>query len=252
MLQVIALSAFSDNYIWVLHQNGQAIVIDPGEAAPVTAFLDQEKLQLSAILLTHHHPDHIDGVNTLKHRTKRIIGPQHPRMPWLTETASDQNPINFPGIGSFKVINTPGHTLTHICYVHANQLFCGDTLFSGGCGRLFEGTPEMMYHSLKKLSALADDTKVYCAHEYTLNNLKFAQHIDPNNKVLAHYLNEVIQCRANNKITLPSNIGLEKQINPFMRCDDLTLQRSVCDVLQTTTKDPINTFAMIRKAKDTW
>jgi hydroxyacylglutathione hydrolase len=221
-MKLIPLPAFSDNYIWLLHDDQHALVVDPGDAQPVLDALQRSSLQLEAILVTHHHPDHTGGVGVLRQATgAKVFGPQREAMPEpLTRLAAGDS-IRCLGL-NFEVIEVPGHTAGHIAYYgtvpgQAPLLFCGDTLFSAGCGRLFEGSPAQMLASLKRLAALPDATRVCCAHEYTLSNLKFACAVEPGNAPLKAYLETALALRAKQLPTLPSSILLERQINPFLR-----------------------------------
>lgn len=229
-MKLLALPAFTDNYVWMLHNDHQAVVVDPGDAAPVAAALDAQGLALAGILVTHHHPDHVGGIDALR---PRLQGPQHGQVwgpagetiPQPCVPLSGGDCIEVLGL-RFEVIDVPGHTAGHIAY-HARStgageapvLFCGDTLFSGGCGRLFEGTPAQMHQSLSLLAALPADSRVCCAHEYTESNLKFASAVEPGNAELARYTAACRALRAQGLPTLPSTIAQERAINPFMRCD---------------------------------
>ncbi|MBP7665238.1 MAG: hydroxyacylglutathione hydrolase [Burkholderiaceae bacterium] len=224
-MKLRALPAFTDNYIWMLHDDRQAIVVDPGDAAPVAAALDAQGLALAAILVTHHHPDHVGGVAALRPRLQGpVYGPAREAIPQPFTPLADGDSVDVLGL-RFQVIDVPGHTAGHIAYFlpagdgQAPLLFCGDTLFSGGCGRLFEGTPAQMHQSLGRLAALPGDTRVCCAHEYTESNLKFANAVEPANAALARYTVACRALRADGLPTLPSTIAQERAINPFMRCD---------------------------------
>jgi hydroxyacylglutathione hydrolase len=200
----------------------RACVVDPGDAEPVFAFLEQNELILDTILLTHHHADHTGGVNDLRETTgAEVVGPAHEILPEPVRRVAEPEWIDVLGI-DFEVIGVPGHTAGHIAFYAPNlggqpTLFCGDTLFSGGCGRLFEGTPAQMLESLDRLSALPDATQVCCAHEYTLSNLVFAKAVEPDNTVLNQHFDRCVQLRAQGQPTLPSTLALEKQMNPFLR-----------------------------------
>ena len=229
-MDLIPLPAFADNYIWMLHDGERALVVDPGDAEPVFGALQRLGLQLQTILVTHHHADHVGGVDKLRNATgAHVFGPARERIPEPLEKLTDGAQIEAMGL-AFDVIDVPGHTAGHIAYYCAAfegrpLLFCGDTLFSGGCGRLFEGTPAQMLHSLDRLAALPGDTRVCCTHEYTLSNLKFARAVEPRNADLVHYTAQCEEKRAQHQPTLPSSIALELRINPFLR----TRQPEVAD-----------------------
>jgi hydroxyacylglutathione hydrolase len=222
-MNLAALPAFSDNYIWMLHDGVNAFVVDPGDAAPVHAALDERGLALAAILVTHHHADHVGGVDALRSRLQGpVYGPAHEKIPTPFVPLAEGQEIEALGL-RFRVLDVPGHTAGHIAYAQidvgaAPLLFCGDTLFSGGCGRLFEGTPAQMSASLAKFAALPADAQVCCTHEYTLSNLRFALAVEPGNADLVAYNARCEALRAADTPTLPSSIGLELQINPFLRC----------------------------------
>ncbi|MBN9627634.1 MAG: hydroxyacylglutathione hydrolase [Acidovorax sp. SCN 65-28] len=221
-MNLLPLPAFTDNYIWMLHDGRQAIVVDPGEAAPVEQALHRRGLTLQAILVTHHHADHVGGVDALRAATgAQVYGPARERMPEPLVRLAQGDTVDALGL-QFQVIDVPGHTAGHIAYYCADMdgaplLFCGDTLFSGGCGRLFEGTPAQMLESLDRLAALPGNTRVCCTHEYTLSNLKFARAVEPGNAALLHYSSQCEALRAQNQPTLPSQMALERDINPFLR-----------------------------------
>ncbi|MGL4667001.1 MAG: hydroxyacylglutathione hydrolase [Saezia sp.] len=263
-MTIIALPAFSDNYIWMLHNGQEAIVIDPGIAAPVIHALNQHQLELAAILITHHHADHTGGIQELRPylkgaNSKNIFYPAKENIPGAFHPLSSTTPLHLLGL-DIQVLDVPGHTAGHIAYyipshtlaegeVFESSLFCGDTLFSGGCGRLFEGTAAQMLASLDQLAALPPDTKVYSAHEYTLSNLRFAMAVEPDNAAIKNY---TVQCeakRAQNSPTLPSTIKQELEINPFLRSRKPSVIKSV-QFATPTAKDDISIFAALRSWKD--
>lgn len=218
-MKVIPVSAFTDNYIWMIvdERNAEVLCVDPGDAAPVLEFLKANSLTLKAILLTHHHDDHIGGVAELHHHFPaiEIYGPEDHRIDHINYYLREGDHLHFNGL-SLKVLETPGHTSSHISLFEPDEewLFCGDTLFSAGCGRVFDGTIEQLHHSLSRLKALPDSTRVYCAHEYTRQNLRFAAHVEPKNAIIEDY---ALDLQKQKGCSLPSIISLEKEINPFFR-----------------------------------
>lgn len=259
MPQVQAINAFSDNYIWCIsnHASSCCALVDPGDADVCIEYLLANNLILDTLLITHHHHDHTGGIAKLKKYAKQrgwsisIYGPASEAIESLDYHLKQNDEISiFNGELTFNVIDLPGHTLGHIAYYGNDLLFCGDTLFSGGCGRLFEGTAQQMYQSIAKLASLNNETQVYCAHEYTLENLKFARTIEPNNSQLTDYYEKVVQLRRENVATIPTNIGLEKSINPFLRTSSLEVAQSAQQNSTKKLQNNVEIFATIRGLKD--
>lgn len=255
MIKIDALPAFNDNYIWLLQEarSKRCAVVDPGDAAPVMAWLEaRPDWTLSDILITHHHFDHVGGVETLKNATgARVAGPAAEKIPARDLDLNDDDEIDVLGL-RFQVMAVPGHTLGHIAYYHAGEdlLFCGDTLFAGGCGRLFEGTPQQMHQSLSRLAALPARTLVYCTHEYTLSNLRFAHAVEPDNARLNERLAEVTCWRDEGRISLPSNIELELATNPFLRAGEPSVVAATNGRDDRQSSEPSAVFASLRAWKD--
>ncbi len=250
--EVVPLRAFKDNYIWTLRNRRYAVAVDPGDAQPVLDYLQRERLQLCAILATHHHADHVGGVAALLARhTVPVYGPRGEPIPTLTHPVSEGDAVEIPELGlRFGVLDIPGHTRAHVAYYGANSLFCGDTLFACGCGRLFEGTAPQMAESLAKLAALPDETLVYCGHEYTLANIEFAKAVEPDNPELLARAASDAQKRKSAQPTLPSTIGREKQTNPFLRCGQAAVISSANKYLGARASGPVQVFAAIRQWKN--
>lgn len=253
-MNLVALGAFTDNYIWMLHDGHSALVVDPGEAAPVERALAERGLELAGILLTHHHADHVGGVDALRPRLRGpVYGPVRERLPEPVSRLDDGDRCRLLGL-EFEVIAVPGHTAGHIAYLHrpagaAPLLFCGDTLFSGGCGRLFEGTPAQMHRSLGRLAELPGQTRVCCAHEYTLSNLRFAQAVEPANTEIEAYRRWCEAERDGGRPTLPSSIARERAVNPFLRCDVPAVVRSARQHGAAGSEGPA-VFAALREWKN--
>ena len=229
------------------------MVVDPGDAKPVINYLKSNGLTLDTILITHHHADHTGGIQKLTNAFSElsVIGPKNQKIVGLTEQVSEGQTIAIDALDmKFEVIELPGHTLDHIAYVGHGGVFCGDTLFSAGCGRLFEGSPAQMMDSLSKLTALPDDTLVWCTHEYTLANLRFANAVEPNNATLQEYTRWAQDQRAHERPTLPSNIGEQKMINPFLRADSAEVKASASQYSEIQLDSELEVFTAVRRWKD--
>jgi len=254
-MHLIPIPAFNDNYIWMLHDGGRALVVDPGEASGVRETLSRLGLRLDTILITHHHADHTGGVAELREATgARVIGPAFETMPEPLARVSGGEHIDALGL-RFEVIDVPGHTAGHIAYFCASLdgrplVFCGDTLFSGGCGRLFEGTPAQMHDSLTRLATLPGDTRVCCTHEYTLSNLAFAVAVEPGNAALQAYLAQCEVLRARGEPTLPSSIDTERAINPFLRTHVPEVVKAARSRAPDGGADPVSVLATLREWKN--
>jgi hydroxyacylglutathione hydrolase len=253
-LKLEALPAFDDNYIWMLHDGQRALVVDPGDTDVVLLALKRLSLRLETILITHHHIDHTGGVDVLRDITGAMVfGPLTETMPEPIRRLEGGDKVEAIGL-TFDVIDVPGHTSGHIAFYAESVdgeplLFCGDTLFSGGCGRLFEGTPAQMLDSLNKLAALPSHTRVCCTHEYTLSNLKFARAVEPNNAELIQYQQQCMAMREAGVPTLPSTIARELQINPFLRSDQAEVVHAAQKLVPTAT-DAVAVFTAIRQWKN--
>lgn len=251
MFKVIKISAFKDNYIWLLCNGTAAVVVDPGDARPVLEVLQRDGLSLDAILVTHHHHDHQGGIaELLEHFPARVFGPAAESITAVTQPLYGGECFRLESLAAdFQVLAVPGHTLGHLAYLGEGCLFCGDTLFAGGCGRLFEGTAAQMWDSLKRLSILPDDTQIYCAHEYTEANLRFAMAVEPGNRRLRDRVDAVAVTRAKGLSTIPSTLSIEKNTNPFLRC----AQAEVVMVARqhgARNNDPGEVFAALRHWKN--
>lgn len=257
-MKLISLPAFADNYLWLWQQDSQAVVVDPGDAQPVLEALARDGLTLTAILVTHHHADHVGGVEALRQATgARVFGPAREDIPAPLTPVMNADRLELLG-QTVQVLDVPGHTAGHVAYFLADApespvLFCGDTLFSGGCGRIFEGTPAQMLASLDALAALPSHTRVCCAHEYTLSNLRFAAVVEPRNSALQTYTAHCQALRAQGLPTLPALLGTELQINPFLRTRHPDVRQAVAHhagFAQATPTDDVTVFAALRQWKN--
>ncbi|MBY4896275.1 hydroxyacylglutathione hydrolase [Cupriavidus sp. AU9028] len=263
MLKVEPIPAFQDNYIWAIHDGRSVAVVDPGDAAPVLAYLERKGLQLGAILITHHHGDHQGGVAQLlaSHplgpdgRSLPVAGPATEKIGHRTQAVAQGDTVTLahPAL-TLRVLEVPGHTAGHIAYTGSLDglgpvLFCGDTLFASGCGRLFEGTAAQMLRSLDQFAALPDDTRVYCAHEYTASNVRFARAVEPRNNALARWQDKVAELRAAGQPTLPTTIGHEREVNPFLRSRLPQVRQALAGRMPADADDAA-AFAALRAWKD--
>jgi hydroxyacylglutathione hydrolase len=259
MLKIEALPAFTDNYIWMLQDSEHRVcaAVDPGDAGPVQAWLDERSdWRLTDILITHHHHDHVGGVQQLKARHGATVhGPATENIPARDQPLADGQRIRVLG-HELEILEVPGHTSGHIAYFHddAQQpwLLSGDTLFAAGCGRLFEGTALQMFSSLQRIAALPASTKVYCTHEYTLSNLWFAQAVEPDNQEIAERLEQVIRLREAKHITLPSDLRTERSTNPFLRCSEPGVTAAASRHAERQLDSPETVFAALRAWKDSF
>jgi hydroxyacylglutathione hydrolase len=253
-MELVALPAFTDNYIWMWHDGARALVVDPGDAAVVVRSLAARRLQLAAILVTHHHADHVGGVDAVRaHLAGPVYGPARERIPQPYEALRGGDRIEVLGLG-LEVFDVPGHTAGHIAYLHRPDegtptLFCGDTLFSAGCGRLFEGTPAQMHAWLSRLAALPGTTRVCCTHEYTLSNLRFARAVEPHNRDIVAHTAWCEDERSRGRATLPSTIDREGSINPFLRCTEPEVVASA-GAHGASSREPVAVFAALREWKN--
>ena len=255
MFEIFPIRALSDNYVWILVEGEQAIIVDPGEAKPVLETFNKLKLDLKGIIITHHHFDHTGGIQELKdHFNCDVFGPGGGHIQGISNPLNDNEEFDLLG-KKFIALATPGHTLDQLAYYSDEAcsepiLFCGDTLFSAGCGRIFEGTPMQMHKSISRFAVLPLNTSVYCGHEYTESNLNFAVEVEPNNQDIIDRLDEVKSLRKNNQVTLPSTIDLELKTNPFMRCDQENVIQAAKDYSSGSGESPAEILETIRDWKD--
>lgn len=252
MLKVLPIPALRDNYIWVIHDDHAAAVVDPGEAEPIVAWLAAQDMALSAILITHHHGDHTGGIATLVALYGcPVFGPGDEGIVEVSRPVGDGDWVELTAPAArFQVICVPGHTRGHVAYHGHGHLFCGDTLFSCGCGRLFEGTASQMYRSLMRLASLPKDTRVCCAHEYTLANIDFALGMEPSNRELQTWAQQALQLRKAGRPTLPVSLGRELRVNPFLRCNEPELKSAAEHWSGVSLQDPVEVFATLREMKN--
>lgn len=252
--KIIPVPALNDNYIWtIVHpETQQAIIVDPGEAEPVLQTIKADHLKLTAILITHHHWDHTNGIGEILNRYPvPVYGPLKDNVSNCDHPLKEGDHIKFPKMAlEFEVLGIPGHTLGHIAYLTRDWVFTGDTLFGAGCGRLFEGTPDQLYHSLMTLSKLDSKTKVFCGHEYTAENLRFAENVEIDNYDLQKRIADTQALISEGLPTLPSTIGLENQTNPFLRCHLPVIQEAVEAYCGQPLADTVAVFAALRRWKD--
>jgi len=258
-VKVTYVPAFDDNYIWFIHglpekyAQKQIIIVDPGDEQPVIQSIEHNQYDPQAIFITHHHGDHTGGVSALVDKYHLpVYGPAHEKIPNITHFLSEKQTVSLKSMGlSFNVIDVPGHTKGHIAYLGHQLLFIGDTLFAGGCGRLFEGTALQMHHSLSKLLELDDNTMVYCAHEYTQDNLVFALKVEPENERLKNRFDETVRLRQKSVATVPSTMALEKQTNPFLRFNIESVKLAAEGFARQSLDNPAEVFKTVRYWKDT-
>lgn len=260
MLEVRPIKAFHDNYLWLFRQPGSSVcgIVDPGDAEPVLRHLRDNELELAVIIITHHHADHTGGIKRLlQDFDVPVYGPESPNIPSISHPLAEGDQVEILG-QAFRILEIPGHTLDHIAYFaegdagQGSILFCGDTLFAGGCGRVFEGTHSMMRKSLQKLAVLDPDTQVYCAHEYTMANLAFASAVSPDNALLAQRIQREQGKRDQSLPTVPTSIGLELATNPFLRCHEDELAEAASQHVGKPVSEPDEVFATIRSWKDSF
>ena len=254
MLTIQAIPALGDNlnYIWLIQPTDKntVLIVDPGEAAPVIAKLTEQNLQPVAILITHHHWDHTDGITELVNRYDLpVYGPRNEPIPCRTDPLTAADTLILPGFPPITILDIPGHTEGHIAYLMEGNLFCGDTLFGAGCGRLLGGTANQLYHSLQQIMMLPMTTKIYCGHEYTADNLRFATMVEPNNADIAQRMHDTQVLRQQNKPTPPCTLELEARTNPFLRCYTSEIKESVEAHANQTFVDPLSVFTSLREWK---
>jgi hydroxyacylglutathione hydrolase len=254
MLKVQAIPALTDNYIWLIQavDSKDVLIVDPGEAEPVIKALTEQHLKPIAILNTHYHHDHVDGISPLVEQYQLpVFGPENAFIPKITNTLTAPQKVTIqPDFPDFEILNIPGHTAIHIAYLVNGMLFCGDTLFAGGCGKLLGGTAKQLYQSLQQLKNLPKDTQIYCSHEYTLTNLQFALLVEPNNTAIKTRIEDVKTLVKQNKISLPTTLKLEFETNPFLRCEQPEVIQSAQQFAGTKLTSPVMVFTALRAWRD--
>lgn len=255
-MQIIPISAFNDNYIWAIKVQNKLVVVDPGDAKPVLAYIQQHHLTLAAVLITHHHADHTGGIHALQQHCNAqlpVYGPATEHINGVTHPITDERTVNLtsPAL-TFTVLSVPGHTRGHLAYYCAPALFCGDTIFSAGCGRLFEGTPEQMYDSLQQINALPANTQLYPAHEYTLSNLAFAHAVEPENTQIVERTQQAEYLLSDDRPTLPTQLAEERTFNPFLRVEQAAIRQQLEKQYKIEVESPVHAFSLLRQWKDTF
>lgn len=249
-MNIVPIMALRDNYIWCVIKQSNCLIVDPGEADPVFDFINHNKLKISAILTTHHHWDHTNGIKEIvKHNTIPVYGSE--QIPMVSHIVKDKEIIHIPPLQlAFQVLTIPAHTLEHVAYYGEGLAFTGDTLFTGGCGRIFEGTAKQMYESLTKLKQLPPTTLIYCGHEYTLKNLEFAKRVEPDNLVISERIHQTQQLRVADKPTVPAPLSIELETNPFLRCEQPTVIAAASNHAGKKLTDPVEVLATLRELKN--
>ena len=254
MIRIEPISAFRDNYIWfIIHEPSRKVaIVDPGDAAPVLDRVSSDDLIPAAVLITHHHPDHVGGIGGILAQFQvPVYGPAHEQIPGRTQALEEGDKVELADFDlEFEILDMPGHTSGAIAYYGAGMVFVGDTLFLSGCGRLFEGTPQQMHDSLSKLARLPDETRIYCAHEYTLANLNFARAVEPENKDIEAQFEDCRALRDRDIPTVPGTIAMEKRVNPFLRVSNEAVVQAACRHQEQSLKGQVEVFAAIRQWKD--